>query len=358
MHGVYLHAPEASHLIACIGAATAFFAATVALVQTDIKKVLAYSTLSQLGFMFVALGVGAYGVAVFHLYTHAFFKACLFLGAGSVIHALGGKQDIMKMGGLSRRIPVTFWTFAIATAAIAGLPPLAGFFSKDEILWFALASEHGGSPALFAVMALTALLTSFYMFRLLWLTFLGAPRMDAATAHHVHESPPSMTAVLALLALLSAVGGFLAIPHVLEPVLPLAAAHEEMHALEQAVVAGSVLIALLGLAGAAFCYRGDRAPAARFAATFAGAGRVLFNKYYIDELYERVLNRPLVWMSERVFLQLGDRVLLDGSLHGLARGAQGAATGFARVQTGNLQFYLLLALAGLVALLGWGLGHG
>ncbi|HXL83378.1 MAG TPA: NADH-quinone oxidoreductase subunit L, partial [Casimicrobiaceae bacterium] len=165
MSGIYLHAPEASAIIAAIGALTAFFAATIAVVQTDIKKVLAYSTISQLGFMFVALGVGAYSVAIFHLYTHAFFKACLFLGAGSVIHALGGEQDIRKMGGLARRIPVTFATFAVATAAIAGIPPLAGFFSKDEILWFAFASSRGGSPLLFAVAATTALLTAFYMFR-------------------------------------------------------------------------------------------------------------------------------------------------------------------------------------------------
>src|SRR5678815_2378297 len=177
MSGIYLHAAEASAIVAAIGATTALFAATIAIVQTDIKKVLAYSTISQLGFMFVALGVGAYGVAIFHLYTHAFFKACLFLGAGSVIHALGGEQDIRKMGGLARRIPITFVTFAVATAAIAGIPPLAGFFSKDEILWFAFASSRGGSPLLYLVAAATALLTSFYMFRLLWLTFFGASRM-------------------------------------------------------------------------------------------------------------------------------------------------------------------------------------
>jgi NADH-quinone oxidoreductase subunit L len=189
LSGVYLVAPEASAVVATIGVLTAFFAATIAVVQTDIKKVLAYSTVSQLGFMFVALGVGAYGAAVFHLYTHAFFKACLFLGAGSVIHALGGEQDIRRMGGLARRIPVTFATFAVATAAIAGLPPLAGFFSKDEILWYALASESGGSTLLFALAAFTALLTAFYMFRLLWRVFMGASRMSHEVEHHVHESP-------------------------------------------------------------------------------------------------------------------------------------------------------------------------
>ena len=178
LSGIYVHAPAASALVAGIGAATALLAATIALVQTDIKKVLAYSTVSQLGLMFVALGVGAYGVAVFHVTTHAFFKACLFLGAGSVIHALSGEQDILKMGGLARKIPVTFATFAIATAAIAGIPPLAGFFSKDEILWFSFASAQGGSTFLWLVASLTSLLTSFYMFRLLWLTFFGASQDD------------------------------------------------------------------------------------------------------------------------------------------------------------------------------------
>ena len=201
MSGIYLHAPEASTVIAAVGALTALMAATIAVAQDDIKKVLAYSTVSQLGFMFVALGVGAYGVAVFHVYTHAFFKACLFLGAGSVIHAMSGEQDIKKMGGLAKKIPVTFVTFAVATAAIAGIPPLAGFFSKDEILWFALASGKGGSVLLLAVMAFTALLTAFYMFRLLWLTFFGKPRMSKEVEHHVHESPPSMTGVLLVLAL-------------------------------------------------------------------------------------------------------------------------------------------------------------
>src|SRR5688572_4679103 len=181
--------------------------------------------------MFLALGVGAYGVAIFHLYTHAFFKACLFLGAGSVIHAMGGEQDIRRMGGLARRIPITFATFAIATAAIAGIPPLAGFFSKDEILWFALASDRGGSTALFVLATFTALLTAFYMFRLLWLTFLGAPRMDEKTAHHVHESPWTMTGVLAVLAAGSAVGGFVAIPHYLEAQWPLPAVNTAMAAM-------------------------------------------------------------------------------------------------------------------------------
>ena len=258
MSGIYLHAPEASAVIAAIGALTAFFAATIAVVQTDIKKVLAYSTISQLGFMFVALGVGAYGVAVFHLYTHAFFKACLFLGAGSVIHALGGEQDIRKMGGLARRIPVTFATFAVATAAIAGIPPLAGFFSKDEILWFAFASGRGGSPLLFAVAAATALLTAFYMFRLLWLTFFGRSRMTPETEHHVHESPASMTGVLIVLAILSAIGGFLPLPHFLAPLLPLPEVVPGLEHFETPLVVVSIALALAGLAAAAYLFRRRR----------------------------------------------------------------------------------------------------
>ena len=287
MSAVYLQAPEASALIAVVGVATAFFAATIAIVQTDIKKVLAYSTISQLGFMFLALGVGAYGVAIFHLVTHAFFKACLFLGAGSVIHALGGEQDVRRMGGLARRIPLTFWTFAIATAAIAGIPPLAGFFSKDEILWYAFASTRGGSPLLWLVAAATALMTAFYMFRLLWLTFFGSSRMTPEVEHHVHESPFSMTGVLLLLAALSALGGFIAVPHFLEPQLPLPPVDEHLHAYETPLLALSVVLALAGLAAAAWLFGGPAERAERLRARFAGLHRWLSGKYFIDELYER-----------------------------------------------------------------------
>ena len=353
LNGLYLHAPEASHLIAVIGAATAFFAATIAVVQTDIKKVLAYSTVSQLGFMFVALGVGAYGVAVFHVYTHAFFKACLFLGSGSVIHALSGEQDIRRMGGLAKKIPVTFATFAIATAAIAGIPPLAGFFSKDEILWFALASDYGGSAVLWTVMSFTALLTAFYMFRLLWVTFLTPSRMDHETEHHVHESPLSMTSVLVVLAVLSAVGGFFHVYDFLVPVMPMPAESEALHHLKLPLIGVATAIAFAGLAAAWFVYRGGLARAEGLERRFAGLHRWLTNKYYVDELYEAVLGRPLMWISERVFLGLGDRALIDGSLHGLAAMAQRAAGRLGRVETGNLQFYVLLAVLGVIASLAW-----
>ncbi len=353
LNSVYLHAPEASQVIAVIGVLTAFFAATIAIVQTDIKKVLAYSTISQLGFMFVALGVGAYGVAVFHLYTHAFFKACLFLGAGSVIHALGGEQDIRRMGGLARRIPITFVTFAVATAAIAGIPPLAGFFSKDEILWFAFASESGGSPLLWLVASGTALLTAFYMFRLLWLTFLTPSRMSPEAEQHVHESPFSMTGVLIVLAALSAVGGFVSIPHFLEPLMPLPGVHHELEHFEMPLIVLSVVLALAGLAGAVFVYGKGLARGEVLAARFPRLHRLLGGKYFIDELYQAVLGRPLHWISDRLFLGVGDRFLLDGSLNGMAALAQRAAGRLSRVQTGSLQLYLLLAVLGVVACLAW-----
>jgi NADH-quinone oxidoreductase subunit L len=357
MSGVYLHAPEASAVMAVVGVATAFFAATVAIVQTDIKKVLAYSTVSQLGLMFLALGVGAYGVAIFHVVTHAFFKACLFLGAGSVIHALGGEQDIRKMGGLRQRIPLTFWTFAIATTAIAGIPPLAGFWSKDEILWFAFASTRGGSALLWGVAALSSLMTAFYMFRLLWLTFLGTSRMDAEVQAHVHESPLSMTGVLMLLALLSALGGLLALPHFLEPQLPLPAVHEALHHLETPLLVLSIVIAFTGLATTAWVYGGGTSRAEGLQRRFAGLHRWLSGKYFIDELYERIVARPLVWVSDTIFLRLGDRTLLDGTLNGLAALGQRGAGLLARLQTGNLHLYAWFVLSGIVGALLWSWRH-
>jgi NADH-quinone oxidoreductase subunit L len=353
MHGIYEHAPEASQVVAVIGVLTAFFAATIALVQTDIKKVLAYSTVSQLGLMFLALGVGAYGVAVFHVYTHAFFKACLFLGAGSVIHALGGEQDIRKMGGLARKIPITFVTFAIATVAIAGIPPFAGFFSKDEILWFAFASEHGGSPVLWALGSAAALMTSFYMFRLLWLTFLTPSRMSHDVEHHVHESPFSMTSALIVLALLSAVGGFVHVPEFLEPVLPLATAHESLEHLEHSLVYVAIAVAVAGFVLATLLYRQGLAKGDALAARFPRLHRLLGGKYYIDELYEAVLGRPLHWISDRVFLGIGDRFLIDGTLDGLAGLTRRAAGRLGRVETGQLQWYVAMAVIGIVGCLAW-----
>lgn len=356
MSGLFIHAPEASHIIAIIGVATAFFAATIAVVQTDIKKVLAYSTVSQLGFMFLALGVGAYGVAIFHVVTHAFFKACLFLGAGSVIHATSGEQDVRKMGGLAKKIPITFWTFTAATVAIAGIPPLAGFWSKDEILKYAFSSSNGGSPWLWGVASFTALLTSFYMFRLLWLTFLGTSRMSHEVEHHVHESPPSMTGVLILLAFLSIVGGVLSLAHFLEPQLALPIIPEHLEHFETPLIIISVVLAFTGLAGAAYIYGGPASRAAALKNRFSGLHHLLSGKYFIDELYDRLLAKPLNWVSERVFLQLGDKTLLDGTLNGLASMGQFTAGLLSRVQTGSLHWYALMALVGIVGALLWSWG--
>ena len=358
LSGVYVHAPEANAVIAIIGVLTAFFAATVAMVQTDIKKVLAYSTISQLGFMFLALGVGAYGAAIFHLVTHAFFKACLFLSAGSVIHALGGEQDVRKMGGLARRIPLTFTAFAVATAAIAGIPPLSGFFSKDEILWFAFSSSHGGSTLLYLTAAATALMTSVYMFRLLWLTFFGAPRMTAEVEHHVHESPPSMTGILLVLAGLSAIGGFVPVPHYLEALLPASEPVASLAHLETPLVFASVVLAVAGLLAAAFLFGDNARRANALRDRFMGLHRLLSGKYYIDEIYDRLFARPLFWISDKVFLAIGDRTLIDGSLNGMAALGQRTAAILSRVQNGSLQLYALLVVAGIIGSLAWGWRHG
>src|SRR5271166_2154078 len=352
LHGIYEHAPLTSELIAAIGTLTALFAATVAVVQTDIKKVLAWSTISQLGYMFLALGVGAYGAAVFHLYTHAFFKACLFLGAGSVIHALGGEQEIRRMGGLARRIPLTFTSFAVATAAIAGLPPLAGFFSKDEILWYAFASERG-APMLWLTAAATAALSAFYMFRLLWLTFLTPSRMRPQTADHVHESPPSMTGVVALLAVLAAIGGFVALPRFLEPLLPAPALRPDLTGYQTPLLIASVSLALAGLAMAVLIYRRGPDRADRLAARAPALHRLVSRGYDIDQLYDLAVTRPIRWVSERLFLQFGDQWLIDGTLNGLAWLARRAAAGLARVQAGGLQRYALLAALGFAACIAW-----
>jgi NADH-quinone oxidoreductase subunit L len=261
------------------------------------------------------------------------------------------------MGGLAKEIPVTFVTFAVATAAIAGIPPLAGFFSKDEILWFAFASTRGGSPLLWGVAALAALMTAFYMFRLLWLTFLGPSRMDAKVEAHVHESPWSMSGVLMLLALLSAVGGFFALPHFLEPQLPLPTVHESLHHLEMPLLVLSVVIAFAGLAAAAYVFGGGTLRAEGLQRRFAGLHRWLSGKYFIDELYERIIARPLVWVSDFVFLRLGDRALLDGTLNGLAAMGQRGAGVLGRLQTGSLHLYAWFVLVGIVGALLWSWRH-
>jgi len=246
----------------------------------------------------------------------------------------------------------------VATAAIAGLPPLAGFFSKDEILWYAFASERGGSPLLWAVASLTALLTAFYMFRLLILTFLTPSRMSHEVEHHVHESPWSMTGVLLVLAVLSAVGGFFHVNLFLEPIMPEPATAHAFEHLELPLIVLAVVTGLAGLAAAVYVYRSGLGRGEALARRFAGAHRLLSGKYYVDELYEAVLGRPLHWVSDRVFLGIGDRRLIDGSLHGLASLANRAAGRLGRIETGNLQFYVWLVVLGAFASLAWVWGHG
>jgi NADH-quinone oxidoreductase subunit L len=322
-------APETLLIVVLTGSITALFAATIGLVQKDIKRVLAYSTVSQLGMMFMAMGVGSYAVGIFHLVTHAFFKALLFLGAGSVIHAMGGEQDMMKMGDLRGKIPVTFRTMLIGTLAIAGIPPLAGFFSKDEILWRAYSSEHG-HISFWILGLITAGMTAFYMFRLIFLTFFGKPRMDHHTMEHIHESPRSMTIPLMLLAFLSVFGGFIGVPeglggwsfpfdfyHWMEPIT--GAAHGGLapsHALELGFGAQALAVAVIGALLAVNVYLRRPGTAEKIAASFPRIYSTLYNKYYVDEIYDAVLIQPTKTLCSA--LSVFDLKVIDGIVNGSA----------------------------------------
>jgi NADH-quinone oxidoreductase subunit L len=345
---LYLLSPTAMGVIAVVGTATAVLGATVALVQTDIKKVLAYSTVSQLGYMFLACGVGAFGIGVWHLFTHAFFKALLFLGSGSVIHALGGEQDMRKMGGLRRKIPWTFVTFFIGTAAIAGIPGLAGFFSKDAILAAAFEAHR---PVLFALGMVTALLTAFYMTRLLVLTFYGRYRGDAETESHIHESPWSMLVPLMVLAVGSVAGGYVKIPDIVEPVFRRAAAHHAAHAAWLPVLA--IATAFFGIAAAAYLFRHRLDLVARLGRSLQGAGRVLEAKYGFDRAYDWLAARVIVDGSGKVLWQRVDAGIIDGLVNGLAAVVGAVAWSARVVQTGLVRGYALVILGGSVALLGY-----
>ena len=333
---LYALAPAASTVIAVVGVATALLAATIALVQTDIKKVLAYSTVSQLGYMFLACGVGAYGVGIFHVLTHAFFKALLFLGAGSVIHALHHEQDLRRMGALRHRLPWTFRTMLVATLAIGGIFPFAGFFSKDEILYRAFL----GSPLLWSVGFLVALLTAFYMARLLALTFLGQSRVDSHAAEHVHEAPPSMLIPLLILAVLSLAGGWIGWPaflggsnwleHWLAPVFAAAPAHAELTTAvaehhdgaghgNLALEWGLALASLTGALGSLWFGLRTYARASQLpqrAGRIAGGApyRLLLAKYRVDELYDALIVRPIHAISDRGLWRIVDAGLIDGVL--------------------------------------------
>jgi NADH-quinone oxidoreductase subunit L len=316
-NALFVLAPTSMKTVAIVGALTAIFAASIGLVQNDIKRVLAYSTVSQLGYMFLALGVGAFAAGVFHVFTHAFFKALLFLGAGSVIHAMSGEQDMRNMGALRDRIPTTYWTMFIATLAIAGIPPFAGFFSKDEILWQTWTSEGGAYRILWGVGYITALMTAFYMFRLVYLTFYSKPRMSHEVEHHIHESPASMTMPLIVLAVMSLFAGFLGWPHslggsdrfarFLDPVFARGEAHvlveqgkaaqlaagekEEEHTTPSEYI---LMILSVGAAGLGWFMAGraysnaDKGYTEPIAAASPQVYNTLLNKYYVDEGYDYV----------------------------------------------------------------------
>jgi NADH-quinone oxidoreductase subunit L len=354
--------PTAMMVVATIGALTALFAATIGIRQWDIKKVLAYSTVSQLGFMFIGVGVGAFTAGLFHLVTHSFFKACLFLGSGSVIHAMSGEQDIRSMGGLRRKIPITYWTFLIATIAIAGFPPFAGFFSKDEILASALANPYFPQPFnvfIWVLGSAAAFCTAYYMFRLVYLTFFGEFRGTREQQQHLHESPSTMTVPLIILAALSVVGGMILgwpqhhlLAAWLEPVLPAVqgvpeAQYEISPNTEYILMFVSTAIAAIGawLAYARFYKRGLAADAA-FEQRSPGLARALENKWYVDELYDRIVVTPIERLS--MFFWKGIDALIDGllALVGYIVAAVGDLLRF--FQTGNVRNYALMFFIGVV----------
>jgi NADH-quinone oxidoreductase subunit L len=355
---IYNLAPGALLVVAAVGAFTALFAASIGLVQTDIKKVLAYSTISQLGFMFLACGAGAYAAGVFHLMTHAFFKALLFLGAGSVIHGMGGLQDIRKMGGLRNEMPWTYRTFLIGTIAIAGLPPFAGFFSKDAILAAEWSSVSYGK-ILWFVGIVAAAFTSFYMFRLLILTFYGTPRYTHHDVHHVHESPNSMLIPLIVLALFSMIAGYVGIPaalhghnyieHFLTP-----EAHENANeVLEIFLMVASVVAALGGLLVAYMFYVAKPELPEKLANKAHALYSIIQNKYYVDELYDAVIVHPLVRTSTEFLWKFVDVIVIDGAVNGVGSLVRGSAKGLRRMQTGYVRAYAGWILLGGVLVVAW-----
>ena len=357
MNVFFSMAPATMHLIAFVGVATALLAATIALTQNDIKKVLAYSTVSQLGYMFIGIGVGGYAAAVFHLMTHAFFKACLFLGAGSVIHAMHHEQDMRKMGGLKQWMPLTFSTFFISVLAIAGFPPLAGFFSKDEILWLAASNGHW---TIWFLAVCGAGLSAFYMFRQLFMTFYGASRADHHTQEHLHESPQVMTLPLIILAVGAVLAGFIGLPgvlggsqfaHWLEPVIH---AHEEAHAshaLEWGLMAVSVSVASLGVFLAYLMYRRESLSPAIFANLAGGSLYRLFDhKWYFDEIYQVVFVNGTLLIAR--LGSLFDQYIIDGIVDGSA-----ALTRFVSWLNGLFDQYIIDGIVNLIANVTFGIGN-
>ncbi len=353
-------------VVAVVGGVTALFAGTIALVQNDIKRIVAYSTVSQLGYMFLACGVGAYAAGIFHLYTHAFFKALLFLGAGSVMHAMSGELDIQKMGGLRRHMPITYWTFLLASLSIAGIPGLAGFFSKDEILWQAYAAGPTGK-FVWALGAITALLTAFYSFRIIFLAFHGKFRGTHEQAHHLHESPKSMTIPLVILAVGAIASGWVGIPPLLGHTFGLehsdkfgeflasVVGHphpvgEHTHAEEWSVMGLSIVLAVTGIIVAWVFYLKNTAIPVKLGEKFKVAYKVLWNRYYVDELYNAIIVQPTIWVARSVIVGVTDGRIIEGIVNGVPAAIGRISQELRKVQTGYMHHYALVMAFGLLAM--------
>ena len=358
MSPVIEYAPVTLAIVTIVGAATAFFAATVGCVQNDIKRVIAYSTCSQLGYMFFAAGVGVYQAAIFHLFTHAFFKALLFLGAGSVIHAMSDEQDIRKMGGIWRKIPITYAVMWVGSLALAGIPFFAGYYSKDMVLEVAFAAHSGPGSFAFAMGLIAAFLTAFYSWRLLILTFHGAPRADRHTMEHVHESPAVMLVPLLVLAVGAAVAGYLFYPLFVGEFQEAFwngsihnAAHNEVlenaHHLPAWVPLAPTVAGVAGIALAYVMYMFAPGIPAQLVARFNGLYRFLLNKWYFDDLYDAIFVRPTLYLA-RAFWKTGDARIIDGVPNGAAALAVDVARGAVRIQTGRVANYAFTMIIGLV----------
>jgi NADH-quinone oxidoreductase subunit L len=363
-HVLYLMAPISLSLVAIIGAVTAIYAASIALVQNDIKRILAYSTISQIGYMFLGCGVGAFAAGIFHLMTHAFFKALLFLGAGSVMHALSGELDLRKMGGLKKYLPITFWTFLAGVLAITGIPLFSGFFSKDEILWKAFSNPQG-SFILWLIGFVTAGMTAFYMFRLFLSIFLGKSRVEKKVKPHIHEAPSSMTIPLIILALLSIIGGYVGIPHSLgggnnfENFLSVVFKNAEQthvaplsHSPEYLLMILSVAVVLVGILIAYRFYISHPDVPKKLAEKYKGAYTVLLNKYYVDELYAKIIVNPLLSLSLWCW-RFFDAKVIDGAANGSAFLTGWMSAIIRKIQTGYVRNYALSLVFGVIIILAY-----
>ncbi len=347
-------------LVALTGAITSLFAASIALVQKDIKRIIAYSTISQLGYMFLACGVGAYTAGVFHLYTHAFFKALLFLCAGSVMHAMSGELNIQKMGGLKKYMPVTYWTMLFASLSISGVPGFAGFFSKDEILWLAYAGTNPVGKLVWAIGTIVAFMTAFYSFRLIFLTFHGEFRGTEEQKHHLHESPKSMTIPLILLCAGAVGAGWVGIPHLLgggahftEFMKPLFGHPETVgtHEEEGMLMMISVIAGFSGIGLAALFYLKRTDIPLKLGQQFSSVYRVLFNKYYVDELYSFIIVRPAIWTGRNILAGITDAKIIESVVNGVPNAIGGFSRALRKIQTGVLHHYAAVMALGLLIIL-------